>query len=47
MSDLRSRSRPYLRYCLIAVILLGCLFAMKSFQEDNSATMAPYLVLHP
>jgi hypothetical protein len=47
MSNLSSRSRPYLGYCLIAVILLGCLLAMKSFQEDNSATMAPYLGLHP
>jgi hypothetical protein len=47
MSNLSSRPRPYLRYCLIAVVLLGCFIAMKTFQEDNSATMAPYLVLRP
>jgi hypothetical protein len=47
MSDIRSRPRPYLGYCVIAAILLGCLFTINSFQEDNSATMAPYLGLHP
>jgi hypothetical protein len=47
MSGLRSRSQPYLGYCLIAAILLGCLFTIKNFQEDNSATMAPYLGVHP
>lgn len=47
MSDIRSRSRPYLGYCVIAAILLACLFTINSFQEDNSATMAPYLGLHP
>jgi hypothetical protein len=47
MSDLRSPSRPYLGYCLIAAVLLGCLFIMNSFEADNSATMAPYVGLHP
>src|SRR6185437_4626264 len=47
MNDIRSRPRSYLGYCVIAAILLGCLFTINSFHEDNSATMAPYLGLHP
>jgi hypothetical protein len=46
MSD-HSSSRPtYLGYCLLAVILFGCYVMFNGFQEDNSATMAPNLILN-
>jgi hypothetical protein len=33
----------YLRYCLVALILLGCLVLFNR-ADDNSATLAPNLV---
>jgi hypothetical protein len=46
MSDHRSGPPSYLRYCLLAVILFGCYVLLNRFQEDNSATMAPNLILN-
>ena len=38
--------RPsYLVFCLLAVLLFGSYVLLTGFQEDNSATMAPYLTL--
>ena len=38
--------RPsYLVFCLLAVVLFGSYVLLTGFQEDNSATMAPYLTL--
>jgi hypothetical protein len=45
MNDNRSGRRPYLLYCLLAVILFGSYVLFDSFQTDNSATMAPNLTL--
>jgi hypothetical protein len=39
------RERAYLRYCLLAVVLLGCYVLFSDFQNDSSATMAPNLTL--
>jgi hypothetical protein len=46
MSDHRSRRPAYLGYCLLAVILFGCYVLLNRFQDDNSATMAPNLILN-
>ena len=43
MRGFRLRRSPYLIYCLLAVLLLGCYVALNGFQVDNSATMAPTL----
>lgn len=41
MRDHRSGQLSYLRYCLFAVILIGCYLLLNRFQDDNSATLAP------
>jgi hypothetical protein len=46
MSDQRSGQRSYLGYCVLAVILFGCYGLLNHFQDDNSATMAPNLLLN-
>jgi hypothetical protein len=46
MSGHRSARPSYLVYCLLAVILFGCYVLLNRFQEDNSATMAPNLILN-
>jgi len=46
MSDHRSGPPSYLVYCLLAVILFGSYVLLNRFQEDNSATMAPNLILN-
>jgi hypothetical protein len=46
MSVHRSGQPSYLRYCLLAVILFGCYVLLNRFQDDNSATLAPNLVLN-
>ena len=46
MSDHRSGQSAYLGYCLLAVILFGCYVLLNHFQDDNSATMAPNLILN-
>ena len=46
MSDHRSGQLAYLGYCLLAVILFGCYVLLNHFQDDNSATMAPNLILN-
>jgi hypothetical protein len=46
MSDHRSGRLSYLGYCLLAVILFGCYVLLNGFQDDNSATMAPNLMLN-
>ena len=45
MSDHRTGRPSYLVYGLLAVILFGSYVLLTGFQEDNSATMAPYLTL--
>jgi hypothetical protein len=46
MSDRRSGRPSYLGYCLLAAILFGCYVLLNGFQDDNSATMAPNLMLN-
>jgi len=46
MSDHRSGQSAYLGYRLLAVILFGCYVLLNRFQNDNSATMAPNLILN-
>jgi hypothetical protein len=46
MSDHRSGQPAYLGYCLLAVILFGCYVLLDRCQDDNSATMAPNLILN-
>jgi len=47
MNDHRSGwTTSYPRYCLLAVILFGCYVLLNRFQADNSATMAPNLMLN-
>jgi hypothetical protein len=44
MSVRKFRRPSWLEYCLLAVILFG-VFVLFSGGDDNSATMAPNLVL--
>jgi hypothetical protein len=46
MGNYRSGPPSYPRYCLLAVILFGCFVLLNRLQEDNSATMAPNLILN-
>ena len=45
MSDHNAGRPSYLRYFLLAVILFGCYVLFNRSQDDNSATMAPNLVI--
>jgi hypothetical protein len=46
MSGHSSRQPSYLGYFLLAVILFGCYVLLDRFQDDNSATMSPNLILN-
>jgi hypothetical protein len=46
MTDHRSGRPSYLRYFLLAAIMLGCYLLLNHFQDDNSATIAPNLVFN-
>ena len=46
MKNAGAAQRPnYLGYCLMAIVLFGCYVMINRVQDDNSATMAPNLIL--
>ena len=45
MNEYKFGRPSYLVFCLLAVVLFGSYVLLTGFQEDSSATMAPYLTL--
>jgi hypothetical protein len=45
MSEYKFGRPSYPVFCLLAVVLFGSYVLLTGFQEDHSATMAPYLTL--